>query len=144
MAAPSDVIGKPMDSPANATAPKRAPDSSRVSRATSAFARAMRDGGTSRAYMLFEKSSTSTTSRLVAGTRRWPRLYCGRASATKPSATARTSSTPFAVRRVDASNVTSARTSGASPKRRSARERPTPPSTRSAATTSANSEPKSQ
>ena len=43
-----------MGSPANATAPKRAPGRSWMSRATSAFARAMRLGAMSRAYMLFE------------------------------------------------------------------------------------------
>ena len=51
-----------------------------MSRATSALARSMREGATSRAYMLFEKSSTMTTSRLVAGMSLVPRPYWGRAS----------------------------------------------------------------
>ncbi len=54
MALPSLVSGKLSGSPANATAPKRAPGRSAISRATSLLARAMRDGFTSRAYMLFE------------------------------------------------------------------------------------------
>ena len=54
IAAPSLVSGKPIGSPANATAPKRAPSRSRMRRATSALARKIRDGSTSRAYMLFE------------------------------------------------------------------------------------------
>jgi hypothetical protein len=54
IAAESLVIGKLIGSPANATAPKRAPGRSRTSFAISAFARAMRLGATSRAYMLFE------------------------------------------------------------------------------------------
>ena len=54
MAAPSLVSGKLIGSPAKATAPKRAPGRSWMSRATSAFARAMRLGTMSRAYMLFE------------------------------------------------------------------------------------------
>ena len=54
IAAPSLVSGKLIGSPANATAPKRAPGSWSMSLPTSAFARAMRLGTTSRAYMLFE------------------------------------------------------------------------------------------
>ena len=54
MAPPSLVSGKLIGSPANATAPKRAPGKSVTSWLTSVFARAMREGFTSRACMLFE------------------------------------------------------------------------------------------
>ena len=54
IAAPSAVSGKPMGSPAKATAAKRAPSRSRTRRATSTLARKIREGSTSRAYMLFE------------------------------------------------------------------------------------------
>lgn len=144
MAAPSEVSGKPSGSPAKATAPKRAPLSSRTMRATSALARAMREGTTSRAYMLLEKSRITTTSRLVAGTSFCPRLYWGRARATKARATARTRSTPFTVRREEASKVTSAAIRSGTPKRAAARRRPTPPRSSSSATSSAEKEPKSQ
>jgi len=144
MAAPSEVSGKPRGSPAKATAPKRAPLSSRTMRATSALARAMREGATSRAYMLLEKSRITTTSRLVAGTSFWPRLYWGRARATKARATASTSSTPLTVRRVEASKVVSAATRSGTPKRATARRSPSPPSSSSSATSSADSEPNNQ
>jgi hypothetical protein len=54
IAPPSLVSGKLIGSPANATAPKRAPGKSATSWLTSVLARAMRDGFTSRACMLFE------------------------------------------------------------------------------------------
>ena len=54
MAVPSLVSGKLSGCPANATAPKRAPGNSEMSCATSVLARVIREGATSRAYMLFE------------------------------------------------------------------------------------------
>lgn len=54
MAAPSAVSGNPIGSPAKATAANRAPSRSRTRRVTSSLARKIREGSTSRAYMLFE------------------------------------------------------------------------------------------
>ena len=73
IAAPSLVSGKAhWAHPRMRRQRKRAPGSRSIRRATSAFARVMRLGAMSRAYMLFEKSRTIAISRLVAGMRRVP------------------------------------------------------------------------